>query len=87
MAKARDLERELRSLTIEKARAEAMNEDLQVRVSRQEENITRLRGENSNLNHDLDQLINVVSTARTTGKWDVSSCENKCFNFSLKSLN
>jgi len=72
MAKARDLERELRSLTIEKARAESMNEDFQVRLSRQEENITRLRGENSNLNHDLDQLINVISTARTTGKWEVS---------------
>lgn len=72
MAKARDLERELRALTIEKARAEAGLEDLQVRVSRQEENISRLRGDNANLNHDLDQLITVISTARTTGKWDVS---------------
>lgn len=71
MAKARDLERELRSLTVEKARAEAMLEDLQVRLDRQEETVTRLRSENSNLNHDLDQLINVISTARTTGKWEV----------------
>ena len=71
MAKARDLERELRALTLEKARAETLNEDLQVRVDRQEENLSRVRNENSNLNHDLNQLINVISSARTTGRWEV----------------
>ena len=51
-------------------------QDLQVRLDRQEESSNKLRNENGNLNHDLNQLINVISTARTTGNWNVSAAYN-----------
>ena len=46
-------------------------QDLQVRLDRQEETSNQLRTDNSNLNHDLNQLVSVISTARTTGTWSV----------------
>ena len=47
-----------------------------MRLDRQEETSNKLRNENSNLNHDLNQLVNVISTARTTGTWSVSAAYN-----------
>ena len=49
----------------------AFAQDLQSRLTRQEEITAQLRDENSNLNHDIDQLINVISVARSSGRWEV----------------
>ena len=46
-------------------------QDLQTRLTRQEEITAQLRDENSNLNHDIDQLISVISVARSSGHWEV----------------
>lgn len=46
-------------------------QDLQSRLTRQEEVTAQLRDESGNLNHDIDQLITVISVARSTGRWEV----------------
>lgn len=51
---------------------------MQDRLGRQEESLSRLRDENSNLNHDINQLISVISTARTTGRWEVRKIKLHC---------
>ncbi|GFR71886.1 Golgin subfamily B member 1-like [Elysia marginata] len=70
-SRCRELERELRNLSVEKTRAETLAEDLKSRLSRQEELVSQFREQNSNLNHDVDQLISVVQTARISGRWEI----------------
>ena len=53
-------------------------QEMQDRLGRQEESLSRLRDENSNLNHDISQLISVISTARTTGRWEVRKIKLHC---------
>ncbi|CAG5136165.1 unnamed protein product, partial [Candidula unifasciata] len=69
--KYRELERELRTLSVEKTRAEALLEDVQARLTQQEETTAKLREQNSNLNYDINQLISVMEMARSSGKWEV----------------
>ncbi|KAK0062771.1 myosin-9-like isoform X1 [Biomphalaria pfeifferi] len=71
LSKCRELERELRSISIEKTRAETLIEDLQTKLARQEEQTAQVRAQNSNLNYDIDQLIDVVRAARMTGTWEI----------------
>lgn len=76
MVKAHDIERKVEALTIEKAHAETIIQD-QSQLDWLEENITQLRTDNCNLNHDLNQLLVVISSARTTGKWEIENVRFK----------
>uniref|UniRef100_A0A0B7AUF6 Uncharacterized protein n=1 Tax=Arion vulgaris TaxID=1028688 RepID=A0A0B7AUF6_9EUPU len=70
-AKCHELERELRNLSTEKTRADTLVEDIKHRLIRQEETTVQLRQQNSNLTHDVDQLISVIQTAKLSGKWEI----------------
>jgi hypothetical protein len=71
MSKARELERELRNLTLEKTMAQDRLSDLQSRLTKQEERAADLQAAKSALEHDVTQLIGIVDIARTTGNWEV----------------
>ena len=72
MNKAREHEREARLQSMEKGKIETSYQDLRHRQDQLQRQQTLLRDENANMKHDLNVLINVISSARTHGRWDVS---------------
>ena len=61
-------------MSMEKTRSDSLVEELQCRVSRQDEVISNLKETSANLTHDVDQIVSVVRTARATGRWDIDTC-------------
>ncbi|KAK2143064.1 hypothetical protein LSH36_881g02026 [Paralvinella palmiformis] len=79
--KINDLERELRAVVQEKAKADATLKDLQRKYDQLHYQNGVLRDEKANYKHDINELINVIGMARTTGKWDIDDVTFRALSY------
>ncbi len=73
MTKARDYEREVKTIALEKSMTDTQYDEIQHKYEQAQRQNNYLREEHTNLKHDVNVLINVISGARTHGRWDVST--------------
>ncbi|ELU17652.1 hypothetical protein CAPTEDRAFT_199760 [Capitella teleta] len=81
MTKCKELEKELRSVTLHVNKTEASYHELQRALDQSERSSSLNREESSNLRHDLNILAQVLSKLRMTGKWAVEDVKFRAVDF------